>query len=71
MSRRPFQHVGTIMPSRNQRAPLHEVHRKLGARTTKEFKRKQLPSYMTIEGYPPNQDLRINHVVFISHDFPS
>jgi hypothetical protein len=62
---------GTIMPSRNQSAPLHEVHHKLAAWTTKELKRKQLPSYMTIEGYPPNQDPRTNHVVFMSHDFPS
>ncbi len=59
------------MPSTNQSAPLHEVQCKLGAWTTKEFKMKQLPSYMTIEGYPPNQDPRTNHVVFMSHDFPS
>jgi hypothetical protein len=72
-----FQHeidrysFGTIVPSRNQSASLHEIHLKLGAWTTKEFKMKQLPSYMTIEGYPPNQDPITNHVVFMSHDFPS
>jgi hypothetical protein len=57
-----------IVPSRNQSTPLHEV--KLDAWTTKEFKMKQLPSYMTIESYPANQDFITNHVVFMSHDFP-
>lgn len=30
---------------------------------------KQLPNYMTIEDYPPNQDFINNHVVFVSFDF--
>jgi len=71
VSRRPFQHVGTIVPSKNQSTPLHEVHFKLGAWTTKEFKMKQVPSYMTIESYLANQDLIMDHVVYMSHDFLS
>ncbi len=69
MSRGPFQHVGTIVPSKNQSAPLHEVHLKLGAWTTKECKMKQVPSYMTIESYLANQDLITDHIVLMSHDF--
>ncbi len=71
MSRRPFQHFGTIVPSKNQSTPLHEVHVKLGAWTTKEFKMKQAPCHMTIESYLANQNLIMDHVAYMLHDFLS
>jgi hypothetical protein len=64
-----FNMLGPLCQVKIKVPPLHEVHLKLGAWTTKEFKMKQVPSYMTIESYLANQDLITDHIVLMSHDF--